>query len=221
MEYRQLKADCGALLASHLVLRLWSDLAYAAADCGLGYLSGRKVDLFIDSLPTGGDQPLFDALARAGWLVEKEPGRWFCDRFQKLHPELAPGFVPVARRAAQLKHYDDRDRKAEARALQQSLLIVPEAFRRPDGAPMSPEESHRCIVVVSRCDGALGRRTDRDPAEYTEGLMQSAWRLAQAWTDEQIGLACRAVFAKREHPRLNGLTTEQLLERLPDLMREI
>ena len=222
-EYRLLKAEVGPALATHLVLRLWSDLAYAANDCGLGWLDGRQVALFISSLPSPVDHstPFFEEIVRAGWLVEKEPGRYFSDRFEKLHPHLAPGFVPQQRRAAYLKHYDDRDRKAEAAALQQSLQLVPAAFRRPDGTTMAPDEAQRCMVIIKRADNATARPRDREPAEYTEGLMQSAWRLAQAWNDEQIQIALRKVFEQRSHPRLNGLPTERLIVDLPELFREI
>lgn len=214
-EFRALAGEHGEASATHLLMRLWVELAYAASVNGLGMVGQPMAAMFERSLPAPG----VSALLKCGLLKEVDGG-YHCHRFAQTNEHLDPAHVPQHIRGANVSKFVRAQRRAQHEVMQQGLLLVPEKFVRPDGHPMSAEESRRCLFVVKTMDNALFR-PDRAPHEFTEGLMHDALRLATVWNDDQVAMAAEQIVRNRAHPLLSGMNTEKLLAGLPDLLRRV
>lgn len=226
-EYQLLQTRLGRAGAAWAFLRCAVRLAYSAQECGVGWLRGQHVELLRGqlNLDAGTDADAataaFRALIDSGWLKEREDGALYCPRFEKDNGHLAPDYLPPHMKANAASLFARRQKRVEQQVAEQGLLIAPAVFTRPDGQPMNPAEARRCTMIVKWVDNATFRAADRQPSEFTEGVMQSAWRLGEQMNDDALKAACKLVSDRQQHPMLRGMPTETLLPQLPELVRMV
>ncbi|MBI4663598.1 MAG: hypothetical protein HY735_32760 [Verrucomicrobia bacterium] len=199
--------------ATVLFLYLWRAVAYAAENGRLGSLSRDEAALLAeDTAFLGLENPISLLTAPNGFLVSDGDG-YFCPLFAADNKALSPNFVPIQRQGGLARGVVMKRRSLEGVAQQQSLLLDPALFKRPDGNPMSPDEINRAIMLIKLLDGYLGRRA-RLNSEFSPGLVADAYRADRAYSEDTINRFCSWLYVQRQshagHPGLPE-TTEQVL----------
>ncbi|MBI4661807.1 MAG: hypothetical protein HY735_23540, partial [Verrucomicrobia bacterium] len=143
-EFRLLERAIGKPgAAAVLLLYLWRALAYAAENARLGSLSCDQATLLAEDVAfLGLENPISLLTALNGFLVPDGDG-FFCPLFAADNKQLSPNFVPIQRQGGLARGVVMKRRSLEGVAQQQSLLLDPALFKRPDGSQMSPEETNR------------------------------------------------------------------------------
>lgn len=213
-EFRLLERAIGKPgAAAVLFLYLWRALAYSAENGRLGLLSRDQAVLLADDVAFLELQnPVALLSTPNGFLVPDADG-YFCPLFAADNRHLSPNFVPIQRQGGLARGVVMKRRALEGVAQQQSLLLNPALFRRPDGSSMSPDEINRAIMLIKLLDGYLGRRA-RLNSEFSAGLIADAYRADRAYSEDTINRFCSWLYVQRQshigHPGLPE-TTEQVL----------
>jgi hypothetical protein len=194
---------------------LWQELGYRMQEgVSPGRLPGADLPLFLDALTPGGPAPgmepkaIFQHLLTVR-LLRQDGEDYVCPRFALLHGDAGQNRT-LAQRGGDMRAFQQRMKKAQGAAFQQSLLIHESKLVDGEGQPLPAEEVKRVMRLIVACDNALFREA-RPPFGFTEGLIQSALAILQRFTDEEIDCVCRTVALHRHHPALSGLNTEKLL----------
>jgi hypothetical protein len=211
--FRELKAILGLERALFVWWTLWQELGYRAQEGNCpGRLPGAEVASFLAALePTEPNAEkraqIFDQLVAAR-LLKRDGEDYVCVRFAMTHSDM--GQRSQAQRGGDMRTYKMRMRQADNQAMQQSFLINEARLVDEQGQPLSAEQVKRVTRLIVACDNALykGARPDYG---FTEGLIQEALRVLKRFTDEDIDYVCNRVALRRNHPALNGVTTEKLL----------
>jgi hypothetical protein len=222
--FRQLRASFGVERSLLIWFILWQELRYRSQEgnCA-GWLPGAEVPIFLTALSPlesegSKQQEIFQKLIEVGVL--KPDGQDFvCPRFALLHGNDA-NHRSQAQRGGDMRAYKLRLKKAEGQSFQQSLLINEAKFVNEAGEPLSAEEVKRVMRLIVACDNALFK-PNRLPFGYTEGLIQEARDVLKQYADEEIDLVCRTVALHRNHPSLNGVTTEKLLPMFGEIAKKL
>jgi hypothetical protein len=119
-----------------------------------------------------------------------------------------------------MRAFTQRMKKAQGQSFRQSLLINEARFVDDEEKPLSAEAVKRVMRLVVACDNALFK-PNRLPFGYTEGLIAEARGVLKKFGDEEIDLVCRTVALHRNHPALNGVTTEKLLPMFDEVVRRL
>ena len=205
------------VFASHLFLRLFVELAYAARSTNRpGYLGPAKA-LFEESVGAmfGDDcKPL--ALLQACTLLEERDGDLFCSLFARGNEHLAGNHISKEKRGQRRSEFVRQEKELTHLALTQVQLIPPLKFRRADGTVLTPVEVSKAMLVVTRVDRAL-KQPNRQPGEFTEGLIADAAAVGMAHSQDTIKEVCFWLLEAREHPG-TPKTTEQILAQWDSMM---
>lgn len=216
-EFIEVVNSAGASAAAYLLLRLWVELGYEVETTSrVGFLRSVSEERFRRSV-----HEVERALEHLRPLMEPESGGWMVPRFARHHEHLDPSHVPMHMRGAAVSKWARGNVKADQQITQQSLLIPPEIWKKPDGSQMNHEEIRRVMVLISALDRALGR--PERPATsngFTEGLVLDAWRVMQTYLPDQVDLLCRRLILKRGNPVIPN-TTEQVLPRFRNLFEAL
>ncbi|MBM3840847.1 MAG: hypothetical protein FJ398_23395 [Verrucomicrobia bacterium] len=117
-----------------------------------GSLSREQAALLAeDTAFLGLENPIAFLTAPNGFLVADGDG-YFCPLFAADNKHLSPNFVPIQRQGGLARGVVMKRRSLEGVAQQQSLLLDPALFKRPDGSQMSPEETNRVIMLIKLND---------------------------------------------------------------------
>lgn len=152
------------------------------------------------------------ALTAPDSYLQEAEGGWVCPEFAALNRQLAPGHMTLQQQGGHARAIKYKRDEAERTAQQQSLLIDREVYLRPtDGTAMDSEEINRVMTIIKLFDNVLKRRA-RLTNEYSQGLVQDAWRVRQEHTDADINTVASWLNAKmvEGHPSLPP-NTETLL----------
>lgn len=221
--FRQLKTRFGLERSLFIWFVLWQELRYRAQEGNCpGRLPGVEVPLLLAALSLAepdeaAQRDIFDHIVSSG-LLKPDGQDFVCPRFALLH-----GAEPnrsQAQKGGDMRAYTQRMKKATSQTFQQSLLISEAKLVDEQGEPLLAEEVKRVMRLIVACDNALFK-PNRPPFGYTEGLIQEARAVLKRFSDEEIDLVCRTVALHRNHPSLNGVTTEKLLPIFPDIMKKL
>jgi hypothetical protein len=223
--FRQLRSLLGGTeRALFLWWTLWTELGYRMQEgVSPGRLPAGDVPMLLAALePLGGAleerKLLLEHLVTAKWL-RADGADYVCPRFALLHGD-AGAQRTIAQRGGDMKNFYQRQKKAQAQAFQQSLLIPPSRFVNEENQPLDSELTKRVMRVIVACDNALFRES-RQPFGFTEGLISSALRVLRKHTDEEIDYVCRTVAKHRYHPVLSGVVTEKLLDQFGEMVAKL
>jgi hypothetical protein len=229
--FRQLAAALGnsqqGLLAWWL---LFSHLHYLAQEgCPCGRVPEAEVAMFKKTLETlasemgaelgrGEHEGLFDLFVSVKLLKADGPD-WVCPRYQVLNAgdRFGKGLSSLG---GNMKAFKQKQSRADAEAMQQSLNIHESKFVDEEGVTLDSDAVRRVTRLIIVCDNAL-YKPSRPPMSFTEGLIQSALKITRRHTDDEIDYVCEQVALHRNHPRLAGLTTERLLPQFGDMVRHL
>jgi hypothetical protein len=211
--FRELKALLGLERALFVWWTLWQELGYRAQEGNCpGRLPAAEVASFVAALePTESDPKARAQILEhlvAVRLLKRDGDDYVCVRFAISHSDM--GQRSQAQRGGDMRAYNLRMKKADGQAIQQSFLINEARLVDEQGQPLQAEQVKRVTRLIVACDNALykGPRPDYG---FTEGLIQEALRVLKQFTDEDIDYVCNRVARNRNHPALNGVTTEKLL----------
>lgn len=203
-------AEGGAVRAAGLVLLLTGELGYAAEKHPVGFVPEPQMRLFLEDLP---DLPeALSALTAPDCYLQAAEGGWVCPDFAACNRHLAPGHMTLQQQGGHARAIKYKRDEAERAAQQQSLLIDREVYLRPtDGTAMDSEEINRVMTIIKLFDNVLKRRA-RLTNEFSQGLVQDAWRVRQEYSDADINAVASWLNAKavEGHPSLPA-NTETLL----------
>jgi hypothetical protein len=212
--FRQLRQLMGSAERALFVwFTLWQELGYRAQEGNCpGRLPAQDAALFTAALEPVERDPekraqLFQHLLTVRLLSQDGPD-YVCPRFAILHGQM--GARSQAQRGGDVRAYGQRMEKAEHSAFQQSLLVPPGKLVDGEGRPLPAEQVRRVMRLIVACDNALFKGA-RPSWGFGEGLIASALRVLQRFTDEEVNQVCLAVARPRNHPALNGVTTEKML----------
>jgi len=213
-EFRLLERAIGKPgVAAVLFLYLWRALAYAAENGRPGALSRDQSVLLAEDLAFLELQDPIALLTTPNGFLVLEGDGYFCPLFSAANKHLASDFVPIQRKGGLARGVVMKRRSLEGVAQQQSLLLDPALFKRPDRSPMSPDEINRAIMLIKLLGGYLGRRA-RLNSESSPGLIADAHRADRAYSEDTINRFCSWLYVQRQshagHPGLPE-TTEQVL----------
>ncbi len=223
--FRQLCHALGnASKALHVWFSIWKELFYRMQEgAAPGRILRAEGDGFIDRTLMGLRLDTAAVLPEVRQQVleamfKPDGEDLVCLRFIALHGGVSLAPRSMAQRGGDMRAFNMRMKSqatAEA-AFQQALNISEHKFVDEAGAPLEAELTRRVTRLIIACDNALFRPM-RQAFGYTEGLIQSALRVARRHSDEEIDLICRSVAGHRGHPALNGMNTEKLLEVFSDI----
>ena len=216
--FRRLSVALGsAPLAVQAALCTFRDCAYAVSDRAErpGFLDAGQAQLLavaiLERFPE--PRPLTDqviAHLETSTLLTRQEDGWFCAPFAEENQHLFTtkmqvlgGVTRGVRVAAQ---------RLEASAAQQTLLINPPMVRRPDtGETLSGPECNRLTLTIMLIDRNLGRNPSTT-SQYSQGLLDDAWRVCSRYSDETIQAVCcwLRLQADKAHPAVPR-TAEQVL----------
>lgn len=203
-------------VATHLWMRLWVELAYAAERTNQpGLLNAEAALLFNGSLDGlfGDDVEPVALLAEARVLDPHadNAGEFFCARFEDLNAHLAGDYRNKEEVGAVKSAIVRRQPRLERDAVAQGNLLPLAVFKRRDGSEIDETTRNRCMVMIANVDNALGRERGRRTIEYTEGLIADACAAVESGRDpEQMKNFYCWLAHNREKP-LIPKTAEQIL----------
>jgi len=206
---------------------LFQDLKYRAQEGGpAGRMPKADQQSFLSELATQFEETahavkideIIPTLVELKILIE-DGEDYVCTRYAVLNGEGSAGRTN-AQRGGDMRAYDHRARKLGEATLQQSLQIADSKLVDDEGLPLPAEEVRRITRLVVACDNALFKPLRPSPG-FTEGLIQSARTVLKKYTDEEIDQVCRIVAMHRNHPALNGITTERLLPVFGEMIRKL
>ncbi len=119
-----------------------------------------------------------------------------------------------------MKAYRQGKKKVPVQAFQQALLIQEAKMVDAEGKPLDRETVRRVTRLIVSCDNAL-YRPDRPAWSYTEGLIQTALRVLQEFSDEEIDVVCDRLAKLPRSPALMGMTTERLLPEFREVLGKV
>jgi hypothetical protein len=221
--FRELKLLLGLERALFVWWTLWQELGYRAQEGNCpGRLPLADVPSFLASLePT---EPNAEQRAQllqhlvSVRLLKQDGEDFVCPRFAMLHGEM--GQRSQAQRGGDMRAFKLRMKKAGGQSFQQALLISETKLVDAEGQPLAAEEVKRVTRLIVCCDNAL-YKDPRPSYGFTEGLIQDALRVLKRFTDEEIDFVCNKVALHRNHPALNGFTTEKLLPVFTDIVQKM
>jgi len=202
-------AASGPERAAFMLLRLWVELAYEVEATGrVGFLTSASAERYEKSVGV--------ACATHPLLVPVPDG-FECPRFTRLNGHLNASNQPMHMVGAEVSRWVRGTEKAARHVMQQSLLIAPSTWRKPDGTVMAHDQIQRIMLLVNSCDRALYRpeRPANDQG-YPETVVLDAWRVLQEFLPDQLEHVLKEVVKRRGHPSIPP-TTEQLLPRFREL----
>jgi hypothetical protein len=221
--FRQLKTRFGLERSLLIWFVLWQELRYRAQEGNCpGRLPAAEVPVVLAALSIAepdesAQREIFNQIVASG-LLKPDGQDFVCPRFALLH-----GAEPnrsQAQKGGDMRAYTQRMKKAAGQTFQQSLLISETKLVDEEGQPLPAEEVKRVMRLIVACDNALFK-PNRPPFGYTEGLIQEARAVLKRFTDEEIDLVCRTVALHRNHPSLNGVTTERLLPMFAEVAKKL
>lgn len=222
--FRAMRSALGLERTLYVWFVLWQELAYRAQEGnGAGRLPKTELPSFLTALEPVEPDPvkrekLLDQVLSAKLLLP-DGDDYVCPRFMVLHGEMGPQ-RSQAQRGGDMRAYRQRMKKSEGEAFQQSLLISGGKLVDEEGLPLPAEDVRRLTRLIVACDNAL-YKSPRPPFAFTEGLIQDARAVLRRFADEQIDYVCTRVALHRNHPALNGLTTEKLLPMFGDIAQRM
>jgi hypothetical protein len=203
-EVRRLRLPVAAVA---VVFELYQELAYASRG-GAEFGVVSEADSGHLARELGLDKADLARLVESGLLVRHEGG-YRCPLFIAHNEHLRPGTLPIHMQGAEASRVARACKKLGAAEGTMSLLMDPALLRRPDGNPMEGTEVRRMEWLVKALDRIF--RIERPMDRYTAGLVQDAYAVSAAWTDEQIQTVLKRFAIRRSHPAFGGLNTEKML----------
>ena len=224
-QFKAVAAAVGVSRAYHIWFILWSELFFRAQEGqSQGRLPGKGVPAFIQNLAeVEPDAPkrreLFEQVlvAQAG-LLEPDGEDYVCPRFLILNGQA--GKPSRERMGGNRKEFLRRQRGVAADAMEQSFLLPKDVFVDAEGVPLDGDRVKRVMRLIISCDNAL-YKPERPKLGYSEGLIQEALKVLARYADEEIDMVVNRLSFHRDHPRLNGMTTEKLLPQFGDMVRSV
>ena len=210
---RLLAARYGREAVAHIVLRLWLDLAYAAKVAGLGRMTQRQEEVFLQGMS---DYPgLAEVLAdpEMGLLV-RQGDDVYCEAFARHNPHWDPNFKPHHAKIAAKRHFDER----QSKLMRDNRAAAPGLFDGEWSATQGIDQAEVPFLqkIIRSVDNALSMsgRT-HFPAEL--------WVAAKGLgleSEEQVDELARFIFLHNGDHRIKGLSTEKLLPLLPKILAD-
>jgi len=228
--FRAMKDAMGGIERALLLWwELWRELGYWAQEGhSLGRLQGEQVQGFINSLVASGLAPdvktcretVFDGvLIKASKLLVPDGEDFVCQRFVVLNSDMRQRGCKE-RMGGSMKAFQAKQKKLAGAVMQQTLSIAGFKFVDEAGNPLDSETTKRITRLIISCDNALFK-PERPNVLFTEGLIQSALTVVKRLNDEAIDHVMRNVALHRDHPFLNGMTTEKLLPQFEGVMPKL
>ena len=215
----RLRKALGEVGASHVALRLWCDLAFAAVVHGQpGLLDAQDAKWLANGLEREIDQSgILDALLGAR-LLARDGDNYRCRLFAKSNPELSAGYLKPTLRASFTLAFNAKVEKATKRALDVAITLPAGCSLDDAGHPIPKESLWVAIKLILVCDSLLGLDT-RSPSDFEPGIICHAHRLVVHYTPKQL-----EVILRRLHQRLRTdretlpSTTAPLLRNFADVV---
>ena len=151
---------------------------------------------------------LLPLLIKLGILREDEGG-YMCPMFASMHAGVA-AFRSPAQRGGDMRKFKQDMARVEGEALAQAQLIRADKFFDKDGKPLEGEEPRKAVWVIRCIDNALFLK-EREQIAYTPTLIANAVELIRGMDEGQFKSALTLLASNRQHPAIQGLTTERIL----------
>ena len=224
-QFKELASALGRSKAYHVFYLVWQELFLRAQEgAPKGRLPASQVPGLIRTLlevepdPAKCDEMFHKAIVEQSRLLERDGEDLVCPRFMVLNAQTGKG--SAASIGGSRKSFMTKQKRLQADAFQQSLLIRPEVFIDGDGKKLDSDQVKRVMRLVISCDNAL-YKPERMATGYSEGLIQAALSVLAKFTDEEINLMVTKVSMNRDHPALNGMVAERLLPELEATVRKL
>lgn len=214
-EFRKLERLCdgaGDYQALAAYVRLYVELAYLAQS---GNQLGRATRSDLEIYADGFGPKIIDHLVQVGLLRRDTSSGgdgevFWCDRFARDNRHLAPGSTNMHERGWLASKLARAQRKAEGESLQLALMIPKEYFMK-DGKEFPAETCNRIQLLIRSLDSVM-LAPHRQEAAFTETLIHDAHKVVSSKSEHEITSALQRLVKFRKHPRVQSLTTEDLLQ---------
>lgn len=198
--------------ATFLYSRLYVELGYLAQVTNRpGYLTRDGVTLFESSLEPsyGEDCPPAKLLTECRVLTPAQEGELFCERFARLNAHLSGDYKSGVERGAANSAIVRAQKQLAREALQQTMLLPPEFYKRRDGGTMNDSESRQAILLIKNLDRCL-KLPPRQTRQFTESLVMEAGEVVGRHNEKELMQFYSWLRNSRENPALPR-TTERIL----------
>jgi hypothetical protein len=201
--------------ATFIYTRLYVELGYLAQVTNRpGYLTRDGVTLFESSLEVLADGhhedcPPTKLLTDCRVLAPARDGEFFCERFARLNAHLSGDYKSGVERGAANSAIVRAQKQLAREALQQTMLLPPEFYKRRDGSTMNDAESRQAILLIKNLDRCL-KLPPRQTRQFTESLVMEAGEVVARHSEKELMQFYSWLRNSRENPALPR-TTERIL----------
>jgi hypothetical protein len=210
------------ILASHIFMQLWKELAYQAEMNALGDFPKAEFGFFFDALNISSTgltaEIMTDVLLKSGLLKEYEK-TYFCPIFFADNTNLSREYKAPSVTAHEVRTLKIKKDKYEKKAEKEALSMPEDYFSEVDGKPVEKFEMNRAIVLIRVIDSILCR-PERAKPDFGVGIVHDACRVVRRFDPGQLDAIHLRMLTKRRTPALPR-STEHFLSNIDSCLLKL
>lgn len=185
------------IAATYILFRLWTELSYQMSiHREPGRFDTSRADGFALLTETPGlkSSGLFGILELSGLLEPRDYG-WFCPLFSADNYWTGHGWLDGDEKRRILSRWREGNDRATGKATQTVSAIIDESlwYLSTDGTKVSPEMMNAMIVLIRNAD-AICRMEEREPVDFTLGIMKAAFNVLATMKREHVELMLKRMY---------------------------